>query len=90
MNRRPVAAFVGAMLALVGLAELVAGAIALSWGPDARADSLLLGGSASALFGLFLWFTNKKKRDEPASEFHRREALAAVGLGWPVIVVFGG
>ena len=89
MNRRPVAAFVGAMLALVGLVELVAGAIALSWGPDASADSLLLGGSASALFGLFLWVTNKKKRDEAASEFHRREALAAVGLGWPVIVVFG-
>lgn len=89
MNRRSVAAFVGAMLALVGLAELSAGAVALSWGPDSCGDSLLIGGSISALFGLFLWLSNKKKGDEPASEFHRREALAAVGLGWPVIVVFG-
>ena len=89
MNQRPVAAFVGAMLALVGLAELISGAVSLSWGADAGANALLSGGLISILFGLFLWFSNKKKAGEPASEFHRREALAAVGMGWPVIMVFG-
>jgi trk system potassium uptake protein TrkH len=90
MNRRPVASFVGAMLALVGLAELIAGAASWGlWGPDSGAHSLLLGSSASLVLGGFLWLSNRSSAEERTAGFHRKEALAAVGLGWPVIVVFG-
>ena len=89
MNRRPVASFVGTMIAIVGIAELTAGAVASTWGPGSAANSLLIGGAISATFGGFLWLSNRRKPDEHSSEFHRREALAAVGIGWTVAVVFG-
>ena len=89
MNRRPVASFVGAMIATIGLAELLAGAVALLWEPAAGADALFQSGAISALFGGLLWLGNRRKKDEHASEFHRREALAAVGFGWTVAIVFG-
>ena len=89
MNRRPVASFVGTMIAIVGIAELTAGAVASTWGPGSAADSLLIGGAISAAFGGLLWLSNRRNPEEHSSEFHRREALAAVGIGWTVAVVFG-
>jgi len=89
MNRRPVTTFVGAMIAITGAAELCAAAVASSWGPDAGARALWISGAVSVVFGGLLWLGNRRKKDERPADFHRREALAAVGIGWMVAVVFG-
>jgi len=89
MNRRPVTTFVGAMIAITGVAELCAAGVASSWGPDAGARALWISGAISVVFGGFLWLGNRRKKDERPADFHRREALAAVGIGWMVAVVFG-
>ena len=78
MNRRPVTTFVGAMIAITGLAELCAAAVASSWGPEAGARALWISGAVSVAFGGLLWWSNRRKKDERPADFHRREALAAV------------
>jgi len=89
MNRRPVTTFVGAMIAITGIAELCAGTVAWNWGPDAGERALWISGAVSVVFGGFLWLSNRRKQEERPSEFHRREALAAVGIGWAAAVIFG-
>ena len=89
MNRRPVTTFVGAMIAITGIAELCAAAVSASWGPDEGARALWISGAVSVVFGGFLWLSNRRKKEDHPSEFYRREALAAVGLGWAAAVVFG-
>ena len=89
MNRRPVTTFVGAMISITGIAQLAAAAVASGWGPEAGARSLSIGGAVSLLFGGLLWLGNRRKKDERPADFHRREALAAVGIGWAATVIFG-
>ena len=82
MNRRPVTTFVGAMTLITGVAQLLAALAASGWGPDAGARSLMISGVVSGLFGGMLWLGNRRKEDERPADFHRREALASVGIGW--------
>mgnify|MGYP001295505752 CR=1 FL=1 len=77
------------IIAITGLAELCAAAVASSWGPEAGARALWISGAVSVAFGGLLWWSNRRKKDERPADFHRREALAAVGIGWAVAVVFG-
>ena len=90
INRRPVTAFVGAMLGLMGLIELAASGCATLIGADLGAEPLFYGGAVALLFGGFLYFSNRTQaKGDSSPSFYRREALAAVGIGWPVIIVFG-
>ena len=89
MNRRPVTTFIGAMTLITGVAQLLAALAASGWGPDAGARSLMISGVVSVLFGGMLWLGNRRKEDERPADFHRREALASVGIGWTAAVVFG-
>ena len=45
MNRRPVTTFVGAMIAITGIAELCAGTVAWNWGPNAGERALWISGA---------------------------------------------
>jgi trk system potassium uptake protein TrkH len=91
MNLRAVLWLLGRVILVLAVFELVPGFVALFNGEREDALGFALSALASAAAGLLLCFRNRRATmtAEGRPDFFRREGLAAVGLAWIAIPIFG-
>lgn len=91
MNLRAVLWLLGRVILVLAVFELVPALVALFNGEREDALGFVLSALASAFAGQLLCFRNRRATmtAEGRPDFFRREGLAAVGLSWIAIPIFG-
>ncbi len=91
MNLRAVLWLLGRVLILLAVFQLVPVAVAGYYGELAELRAFLACAAATATFGALAGFRNRSatQNAEGRPDFFRREGLAAVGVSWIVVPIFG-